>query len=163
MGREDQSIPEILIFELAEQRCAFALCEVRELLRAVTITPLPHAPDIVEGIVNVRGTVVPVLDLRARLRLPPKPVEPTDCLILAHVGERVVAIRADRAIGFARLEPEDIDTAIGKVPGVEYVAGAAKLPDALVVIHDLRDLLSRSEASALDGALPAVEATGCEG
>jgi hypothetical protein len=90
----------ILVFEIGGRRFGLPAAEVRELLRAVTILPLPLAPDVVEGIINVRGTVVPVLDIRARLRLPAKAAEPSDHLIVVEPGGRPVVLRIDRALNW---------------------------------------------------------------
>lgn len=141
---------DVLVFEIGGLRYALPTSNVSELVRAVTIVPLPKGPPIVEGIINVRGRVVPVLDIRARFRLPPKAVSHTDHLILAHAGQRLVALRTDRALGLARVEAADIDDAQTALPGAEYVSGVAKLPDGLVLIHDLRTFLRESEAAALD-------------
>src|SRR5436309_14010618 len=71
-----QELQEVLIFEVGSQRYGLPAAGVRELVRAVTVTPLPRAPAIVEGVIDLRGTIVPVLDIRARFRLPAKPPEP---------------------------------------------------------------------------------------
>src|SRR5712691_9905367 len=81
-----QTPGDILLFEVGGQRYGLPVADVRELLRAVTLTALPGAPSIVEGAVNVRGTVVPVLDIRQRFRLPAKPPAHTDHLIVASAG-----------------------------------------------------------------------------
>jgi purine-binding chemotaxis protein CheW len=146
---------EVLIFEIGGQRHALWSAEIRKLVRAITIFPLPRAPEIVEGIIDVRGTVVPVIDIRARFRLPAKPAAHTDHLILAWAGPRLVALRADRALDLARLEPSDVHDAKAIVSGADHVAGVAKLSDGLVLIHDLRSFLSQAEATALDDALVA--------
>lgn len=144
---------DILVFEIAGQRYGLAASAVRELVRAVSIVPLPKAPAIIEGVIDVRGTLVPVLDLRARFRLPARPVEPGDHLVLAEAGPRVVALRADRALGLARLQPGGVQDLVTVVPGAEYVAGVARLDDGLVLIHDLAKFLSQAEGAALDAAL----------
>jgi len=146
---------EVLVFEVGGQRYALRSPEVRELVRAVTMVALPKAPAIVEGIINVRGAVVPVLDIRTRFRLPAKAATHTDHLILAWAGPRLVALRADRALDLARLEAREVEDAKAVVPGADYVSGVAKLPGGLVLIHDLRTFLSQAEAVALDEALPA--------
>ena len=151
---------EVLVFEVGGQRYALRSFEVRELVRAVTMVPLPKAPAIVEGIINVRGVVVPVLDIRTRFRLPAKAAAHTDHLILAWAGPRLVALRADRALDVARLEASEVEDAKAVVPGADYVAGVAKLSDGLVLIHDLRTFLSQAEAAALDEALPAPSGDG---
>jgi purine-binding chemotaxis protein CheW len=122
---------------------------VAQVIRAVTVVPLPKAPPIVEGVITIRGVVVPVLDVRARFRLPPKSATPADQLIVAWAGERRIAFRIDRAIDLVRVDPSDIEDAKALVPGVEYVAGLAKLADGLMLIHDFRTFLSQAEAAAL--------------
>lgn len=146
---------EVLVFDLGGQRYALRCSEVRELVRAVTVVPLPRAPAIIQGIIDVRGAVVPVLDIRARFGLPSRAATHTEHLILAWAGKRLVAVRTDRALALAQLRASDVEDAAGLGTGVEYVAGVAKLPDGLVLIHDLRTFLSGTEAAALDEALAA--------
>lgn len=156
----ERGLTEVLVFEVGERRYGLPTADVRELLRAVTVVPLPRAPAIVEGVINVRGDVIPVLDIRARFRLPPKAADHTDHLIVASIGDRRVALRVDRAIELAQCGASDVEDARGVVPGVEYVAGVAKLPDGLVLIHDLRAFLSAAEATALAESLSDPRPTG---
>lgn len=144
---------EILVFEVAHRRFGVPSSDVRELLRAVTVVPLPKAPAIVEGIIDVRGTIVPVLDIRSRFRLPGKAADHSDHLLVARAGERLVALRVDRALDLVRVGADEIEEAAEIAPGVEYVAGVAKLADGLVLIHDLRTFLSQAESTALDQSL----------
>lgn len=148
-----QARRDILVFEIGGQRYGLPVEDVRELLRAVTVTPLPHAPAVVEGVVNVRGTLVPVLDVRRRFRLPARAPAHTDLLLLAVAAGRQVALRVDRAVELASLDAGAIDQAEAVLPGVEYLAQVAKCPDGLVLIHDLETFLSASEAAALAAAL----------
>lgn len=141
---------EVLVFEIAGQRYGVAAAEVREIVAAVTIVPLPRAPAVIEGVINLRGRIVPVLDLRTRFRLPAKPVEHTDHFVVARTGDRLVALRVDRATDLVVLDPADVEDARGVVPGVEYVSWVAKRAQDLVLIHDLATFLSRAEADALD-------------
>jgi purine-binding chemotaxis protein CheW len=140
---------KILVFALGSQRYALWGSDVRELLRAVAVAPLPRAPRIVEGVIDLRGRVVPVLDIRGRFGLPAKPIEPSDHLIVAAVGPRLVVIRVDRALDLVTVEGAELAPATGG----SYVAGVARLPDGLAVIHDLRTFLEASETVALDQAL----------
>jgi purine-binding chemotaxis protein CheW len=144
---------EVLLFTLAGQRYALPAEEVRELVRAVRLTPLPHAPAVVEGLLNLRGELLPVLDLRRRFRLPARRLSASDHLVVAQAGPRRVALRVDRAEGLLPLEPGLLDGSPGELPGVGYVAGALKLPDGLVLLHDLRTFLSEAEALTLEEAL----------
>ncbi|MBI4565719.1 MAG: purine-binding chemotaxis protein CheW [Planctomycetes bacterium] len=149
----------ILVFEIARQRYGLPAGDVQELARAASIVQLPKAPAIVEGVINVRGTTLPVLDIRARFRRPAKPLEPADHFVMARAKQRTVAIRADRALDLIEIPDSRIDDAKRIVPGADYVAGVAKLPDGLVLIHDLATFLSDAESDQLAGALPEERST----
>jgi len=142
----------LLIFMLGPLRLALHVEVVREVVRAVAIAVLPRAPAIVEGVINVRGAIVPVLDIRSRFRLAPESLHPDQHLIIAWAGVRLVGLRVDRATGFVTVERTAIEAAAPAVPGVEYVAGIARLPDGLLVINDLRGFLALDEAAQLDAA-----------
>lgn len=144
---------EVLVFELGEHRFALRAPDVSELLRAVTVVPLPEAPPVIEGVINVRGAVVPVLDLRARFRLPARPIDPRDHLILSWAGERLVAIRADRAVALEWLEADAIEAPADIASGTRALTGIAKVADGLLLIQDLRAFLTQTETGSLDEAL----------
>jgi purine-binding chemotaxis protein CheW len=104
-----------------------------------------------------------VLDIRGRFGLPAKAAEHTDHLIVARAGERLVALRVDRALDLLRLTPAQVEEARAVVPGMEYISWVAKLPQDLVLVHDLRTFLSRAESARLDEAVPVPAPAGQEG
>jgi purine-binding chemotaxis protein CheW len=146
-------VQQLLTFEVGASRFATPAGVVREVVRAVAITALPKAPPIVEGIINFRGTLVPVLDIRQRFRLPAVPVAPEQHLIIAQAGNRLVALRVDRALDLVAVDADAIESAARVAPGTEYVAGIAKLADGLLVIHNLESFLSFEEAVQVDAAV----------
>jgi purine-binding chemotaxis protein CheW len=146
---------EVLVFEVGGQRYGLPTVDVRELVRAVAITPLPNAPAVIEGVVNVRGRVLPVLDVRARFRLPAKPLDPSDHFIVASAGSRGVILRVDRATHLALIDEASVQPPQTLGPSATYVAGVAKLDDGMVLIHDLTTFLSAAEAASLEEALRA--------
>ena len=146
---------EVLVFELGGQRYGLPTVDVRELVRAVTITRLPNAPAFIEGVVNVRGRILPVLDVRARFHLPPKPLDPADHFIVASAGPRGVILRVDRAMHLALVDESSVQSAQDLGSSATYVAGVAKLDGGLVLIHELTTFLSAAEATSLDAALQA--------
>jgi purine-binding chemotaxis protein CheW len=156
-GRPDAGAAhrEVLVFEVAGQRYGLPTVDVRELVRAVAITPLPNAPAVIEGVVNVRGRVLPVLDVRARFRLPAKPLDPSDLFIVASASARGVILRVDRATHLALIDEGSFQPPDTLGPSAVYVAGVAKLDDGMVLIHDLTTFLSAAEAASLDEALSA--------
>jgi len=135
---------EIFVFELGEQRHALRATAVEEILPALTITAMAGAPAGVEGVINLRGRLVPVLDLRQVLRLPSRPIEHTDHLIVLRAGARPSAVRVDRSIGLVR------------VADASPAAGVAQLPDGLVFIHDPHAFLPPEDAAVLETALARV-------
>jgi purine-binding chemotaxis protein CheW len=152
---ENPRTREVLVFEVEGQRYGLPTADVRELVRAVTITPLPNAPAVIEGVVNVRGRVLPVLDVRARFHLPARPLDPSDHFIVASAGARGVILHVDGATHLALLDEDSIQPSPTLGPSATYVAGVAKLEDGMVLIHDLTTFLSDAEAASLDEALPA--------
>ena len=146
---------EVVVFEVAGQRYGLPAAHVCELVRAVAITPLPHAPPVVEGVINVRGRVLPVLDVRARFRLPAKPLELSDHFIVVSAGPRRVVLHVDRATDLALLDEASIQAPETLGPSATYVAGVVKLDDGLMLIHDAATFLSAAEAASLDEALQA--------
>ncbi|HEX9842650.1 MAG TPA: chemotaxis protein CheW [bacterium] len=153
---------EVVVFKLDAQRFGLLVAEVQEVVRAVALAPLPKAPLIVEGVINARGRLVPVLDVRARFRLPPRSPSPSDFLVLARAGERLVALRVDAGVHLVQLAVGDVESLEQVVSGAGYVSGVGKLPDGLVLIHDLRTFLASAEAAQLDEALHAGDASSGE-
>jgi purine-binding chemotaxis protein CheW len=146
---------QYLIFRLDEQRCAVPLSAVERIVGAVEITPLPKAPGVVLGVLDVSGDVRPVLSLRQRFHRPERDLRLADQFLLAHAGTRTVALVIDEAVEIRTLAESDIVPAGRIVPGVGQVRGVAVLADGLVLIHDLETFLSLEEVAALDAALSA--------
>lgn len=149
---------EILVFRLGEGRYGLPSAAVRRILRASALTRLPRAPAIIEGVINLHGAILPVLDIRARFGLAPKSVAPSDHFVVAEAGRRTVALRAERVEGLVEISPSDIRSGEELSPAVRYVEGAAALADGVLLIHDLESFLSRAEQEALEAALEEGEA-----
>jgi purine-binding chemotaxis protein CheW len=151
---EDATL-DVVVFELGEQLFGLAASDVCELVRAVAVVPLPRAPAVVKGVINLRGRVVPVLDVRSRFGLRHTAIEPTHYFVIARAGGQLVALHVDRATALVRLNAADLEAARSLVPGAEHVAWVAKVPNDLVLIHDLSTFLSRAEAAEMEEALTA--------
>jgi purine-binding chemotaxis protein CheW len=143
----------LVLFTLDGQRYALALDGVERALRVVAITPLPAAPAIVLGIIDLAGVVMPVIDLRRRFGLPPRAVRLSDHLIVATAGNRTVALLVDETIGTIEPSAESYAPARTILPRMDLMDGAMKLEDGIVLIHDLARLLSLEEAASIDRAL----------
>lgn len=149
MQREDR----LMVFSLDEQRYALALAAVEKVVRAVEITPLPKAPDIVLGIVNVQGRVIPVINVRRRFRLPEREMALTDQIVIAHTARRAVALVVDAVTGVLEYPEQGAVAAQDILPDAEYIEGVVKLKDGLILIHNLDQFLSLEEETSLHRAL----------
>jgi purine-binding chemotaxis protein CheW len=82
----------LVVFSLDDRRFAVLLSTVVRIERMVALTPLPKAPDIVTGIINFHGQFIPVVDIRSRFNMPPRPSELSDQLLIIQTGERMIAL-----------------------------------------------------------------------
>lgn len=143
----------LIIGLLDTQRYALRLAVVERIVRAVAVTPLPRAPEIVHGVVDVEGVVMPVVNLRKRLGLPEKSITPEDRFIVARTQRRPVILVLDTVQAIVELPTEQIMTADQILPQARYLVGVVKFPDGMIFIHDLDQFLSLEEEHALSQAL----------
>lgn len=137
-----------ILFRLAQTTYAVPAHQVAYVDMVEHITPVPHAPAFVEGVVYSRGQVLPVVNLRVRFGLSRIPLGIQHRLIITRLGERTVALLVDEAREFANLDPERImlppDTVV--TPGSPFLTGVTLLEDQrLVFILDLERILSPEE------------------
>ncbi len=142
-----------MVFSLDAGRYAIPLAAAERVVRAVEVTPLPAAPALVLGVIDVGGRVLPVFDTHARLGLPQRSIEPADHFLIARTSERTVVLVIDVAQGLIE-QPADALVEAGLIAqGIEHIRGVISLEDGLVLIHDLEQFLSATESRALDEAL----------
>ena len=149
MGQSNQ----FLVFILDEQRYALHLSTVETVVRAVEITALPKAPEIVLGVLNMQGRIVPVVNVRQRFRLAEREIALSDRFIIARTSRRVVALVVDSVQGVIECAEHEVVAAEDIAPQIEYVEGVVKSPEGLVFIHDLDAFLSLDEEKTLDEAI----------
>jgi len=141
------------MFSLAGQCYGLRFDIVDRVLRAVAILALPHAPPIIRGVINVRGKIIPVADIRARFDLPVHGLSTRDQFIIAHTRRRMVALLVDDIGEIVDCPIDAVSPADQILPDLPYVSGVAKLPDGAVIIHDIDGFLSLEEEAQLENAL----------
>lgn len=144
---------QLVVFILDEQQYALHLTAVERVVRAVYVTPLPKAPDIILGIVNLGGRIVPVVNVRQRFHLPEREISLSDQLIIAKTSRRTVALMADAVSAVVEHPEPTIIAAENILPGMKYVKGVVKLENGLILIHDLDTFLAIEEARTLEEAM----------
>ena len=151
----DSTVTSLLSVRLGGATVALPAAAVREIVRAVAITPLPSAPRIIEGAVNVRGVIVPVVDLRQRLGLAAKPLDPDEFLVLLVAGARLLGIRVDDVDDLVDVEAGQLGDPEALSPSLRGLAGLAARPDGALVIYDPAAFVTQAEGEALNAALAA--------
>ena len=144
---------QLIVFTLDDQRLALSISSVNRVIRVVGITPLPKGPDIVIGIINVQGNIIPVVNIRKRFCLPERDINLNDQIIITHTSKRTIGIVVNSVIGLIESAEEKIVTSEAIVPGIDYVEGVVKLEDGLLIIHDIEKFLSIEEEVAIDNAV----------
>lgn len=143
----------LTVFTLDNQRYALPLSASERVVRMVAITPLPNAPDIILGVVNFNGRVVPVINMRRRFGLPEREISLQDQIVIAHTARRPVALVADAVLDVIACAAQSLIAAEDILAKVDYVDGVVKLADGLILIHDLDKFLSLEEEETLDQVL----------
>ncbi len=146
---------QLVVFILDDRRYALHFLTTERALRMVEITQLPKVPEIVLGIIDMHGEVIPVLNIRKRFRLPEREPGPGDQLIIARTARRIVALVVDAVSDVITVPAEEMVKPDRILPQLEYVEGVVKLDDGMVFIHDLDAFLSLEEEQALDAAIGA--------
>lgn len=154
--KPDAGVNEVnryLVVALDDLRLALELCTVDIVTHMVHVTPLPNAPGIVLGVVNLRGRVIPVINIRRRFNLGEREIALTDRLVFAHTARRPVALVADAVIDVFESAPECLVSVESVLPSVPYVKGVMKFNGGVIFVHNLDTFLDLEEVETLDSAL----------
>ncbi len=143
----------LVAFVLDRQSYALRLASVRRVVRMVEVAPLPKAPGVVLGVLDLEGVILPVLSMRRRFGLAEGETSLADQLLVAEASRRTVALAVNSVTGVVERTDEEITKAIEVVPGAQYVEGITRLEDGLLFIHDLDRFLSRSEDAEIHDLL----------
>src|SRR5712691_5994820 len=143
----------LVAFILGEQRYALPLTTVQRVVRMVEVTPLPKAPEVVLGVIDFQGNIIPVMSMRKRFGLPEPETSLSDQLIVADTATRSVALVVNSVTGVLERTAEAVTDAEKIVPGAQYVEGMTRLEDNILFIHNLDHFLSKKEERQLEGLL----------
>jgi purine-binding chemotaxis protein CheW len=134
-----------LIFILEKERYALSVSSVERIFQAVNITHLPEGPDILKGIIKMKGLIVPVINIRKRLNLPDKELELSDTMIIARTEKLIVALLVDEVTGLMEIEEKDMEQKDNILPGLKYIEGVIKFSSDIIIVCNLDDFLSLEE------------------
>lgn len=144
---------QLLVFIIDGKRYAIRLQAVERVVPAVEITPLPEGPDIVTGVINVHGQVIPIFNIRRKFRLHERVIDPDDNIVIVKGSKWTVAFAVDSVEGVIKRRQEDIITAESILPDMEYTEGVIKIHDDIVFLHDIDKALSFEEKDKLEAVI----------
>lgn len=150
-GLSRTGVLQLVSFNLGDEEYGVDILRVQEINRMVHITRVPKAPEFVEGVINLRGKVIPIVDLRKRFGLCAKPHDKNTRIIVVDIDGRTVGLIVDGVSEVLRFSMDTIEPPPPMVTGVdaEYIWGVGKLEDRLLILLDLSKVLANEEKEYL--------------
>ncbi len=148
-----QEMLQLVTLTLGDEEYGMPIMGVQEILRTrnVKVTQIPSTPEFVDGVMNLRGRVIPVVDLRTRFHMPKSERERSSRIVVADVDGRTVGLVVDAVIEVARVSAAEIEPLPEVVASLEsrFVRGVVRTADRLVIVLDLTGLFSGEEQESL--------------
>ena len=140
------------MFDLNEEAYGVDISQVREIIRMEEITRVPRAPEFVEGVINLRGKMNPVVDLRARFSMPSTERTDEHGIVVVDVDGQDIGMVVDAVTEVSRTPSDSIEppSSVITTDDSEYLTGIVKTNDKLIILLDIAKVISESEASALE-------------
>ncbi|OGP94031.1 MAG: chemotaxis protein CheW [Deltaproteobacteria bacterium RBG_19FT_COMBO_56_10] len=148
---DSRELLQLVTFRLGNEEFSLDILRVQEIIRHMELTRVPRTPDFVDGVINLRGRVIPVLDLRKRFGLPSGERTNETRIIVVDVDNKTVGLKVDAVSEVLRLPADTVEPAPAIVTGVEsdYIKGVGKLEGRLLILLDVEKILTRTERDAL--------------
>lgn len=156
-GDEAAPRPVVLVVDVGGRSLGFLITDVDEVQAVAAVTPLADAPAVVEGLLDLDGAAVPVIEARRRLGMPPRRVHLSDRLVVVRTATHRIAVRVESIVGLVEVVGVDVEAAASVVPEVLSRLGVVRTDDGLLVVVDPDAFLSAEEAQGLDRAIADLE------
>jgi len=147
-----------LTFSLAEEEYGIGILKIKEIIGMLPVTSVPQTPEYVKGVVNLRGKVIPVIDLRLRFEMEPIDYTERTCIIVVEIagqaGTVLIGIVVDSVSEVLNIKVEDIEEtpAFGSQVNTEYILGMAKMEGGVKILLDIDKVLGAEEINVLENA-----------
>ena len=148
---ENEKLVQLVSFILGKELFGIEILHVQEIIRLLSITKVPNSPQFIEGVINLRGRVIPIIDLRVRLDLEKTDHSQSTRIIVVELNENVVGFIVDEVNEVLRIPTTILEPPPPLVEGVdsEYIIAVGKLEDRLLILMDLEKILSLKEKEEL--------------
>ncbi len=153
--RDEQPIRQFVGFRLDREDYAIEITRIREIILMKPITRLPQVPDAIEGLINLRGSVIPIVNLRKRFGLPARPFDDETRTIVVTVQDRTVGCIVDEVTEVMRISGDQVQPVPISMAALarRFIAGLARLDDRLLIILDTDKLFGQDEIDLHAGAV----------
>ena len=153
--RRDDDLLQLVTFSIGSEEFGVDILKVIEIIRTMEITKVPKAPAFVEGVINLRGRVIPIIDLRRRFGLAEKAGDSDTRIIVFEINGMSVGFVVDSVSEVLRIPANTVEPAPPVVAGVDsdYISGVGKLEDRLLILLDLDKLLSADDLESLGASV----------
>lgn len=142
-----------VVFEMEGRKFAVSIASVERIINVIEILPLPGAPEIVIGIINVAGRIIPVFNIRNRFNFPNKEIALDDRIIIFQTKKRTVALLVGKEVNVIEILEKDVIKSDDVLPELIYISGVVKLKNGLLLINNINEFLSLKEEEMLNNAL----------
>ena len=147
-----------LTFALDNEEYGIGILEIREIIGMMPVTPIPQAPDYVKGVINLRGKVIPVIDLRLKFGMEPIDYTERTCIIVVEIegqtGNVLIGTAVDSVSEVLNINGDDIEDTptFGAKLKTDYILGMAKTDDSVKILIDIHRVLNADEVMGIEGA-----------
>lgn len=144
-------VVQVVSFRLGGEEYGVDIAQVQEIIRMVEITHVPRAPHFMEGVINLRGQLIPIIDLRTRFGMPRIQATKSTRIVVTEIGSKRVGIVVDAVSEVLNIPIENVEDAPEMIAGVgtEYIQGVGKMNERLIIMLDLTMVMSSEEKQEL--------------
>lgn len=143
---------QLVSFNIEDEEFGLDILKVQEIIRMVEITRVPNAPIFVKGVINLRGKVIPIIDLRSRMGVPSKEIGKNTRIIVVELDNKIIGFIVDNVNEVIRINKNITDPPPPMVSGVEakYITAIAKLTERLLILLDLEKILIKEGIETIE-------------
>jgi len=150
---EDTQKDKYLTFRIASEDYGIAIANVTEIIGIQSITEIPEMADYIKGVINLRGKVIPVMDVRLRFKLPPREYDERTCIVVVEIDGTSVGLVVDTVNEVADIPEEQVEPAPkSKRKGGSYIQGIGKIGQEVKILLDINRILYEDELETISEA-----------
>jgi purine-binding chemotaxis protein CheW len=151
---------QVVGFRIGRETFGVPISLVREIVRVPSITSVPNAPDYIEGVINLRGRIIPVVDLRKRFHETVGEPSKKNRIVVVELENRLIGLMVNSASEVLRIPPSEIEAPqdVFQEGELNYITGVGKLRGRLIILLDLNKILQRGELRRLDDVAESIDA-----